>query len=243
MTCKMPKVLVIIPAYNEEKTVGQVVRRALGALEGVDVLVVDDGSRDATADVARRAGARVLRLPFNLGIGGAMQTGYRYAWRHGYDVAVQVDADGQHNPEDLPQLLRELWRGRADLIVGSRYVEETGYRSSRARRAGMIVLARLVSGILHQAVYDTTSGYRVVNREGIRLFAEQYPADYPEVEALVLAHYHGLCIREVAVKMEERKAGRSSITPLRSAYYMIKVILALMMNVLRRPRLSRENHG
>lgn len=237
------KVLVIIPAYNEEKSVGQVVRHVQKAVPFADVLVVNDGSTDATAKVARQAGARVLELPFNLGIGGGMQAGYQYAYRHGYDLAVQIDADGQHNPDDLPRLLYEQERSGADLILGSRYVQKTGYRSPWTRRLGMIILAGMVSSITGQKLYDTTSGYRVVNRSVMRLFAHHYPTDYPEVEALVLVHRNGFRIREVPVEMEKRKAGRSSITPFKSLYYMVKVSLALAMNVLRKPEVREAHRG
>ncbi|GIM45592.1 glycosyl transferase family 2 [Collibacillus ludicampi] len=233
------KVLVIIPAYNEEKSVGHVIQKIRRAVPSVDVLVVNDGSTDATSQVARQAGAQVVDLPFNLGIGGGMQTGYLYAYRNGYDAAVQIDADGQHDPADLPRLLTHLEKGEADLILGSRYVEKTRYRSTWTRRIGMIILSKMVSLIIGKPVYDTTSGYRVVNRNVMRLFAQNYPTDYPEVEALVLVHLNGYKIREVPVEMEERKAGRSSITPLKSVYYMVKVGLALVMNVLRKPTITK----
>lgn len=233
------KVLVIIPAYNEEKSVAQVIRKIHNSVPEADILVVNDGSTDATSQVARQAGAQVVDLPFNLGIGGGMQTGYLYAYRKGYHVAVQIDADGQHNPADLPKLLEQLEKGEADLILGSRYVEKTQYRSTWTRRLGMIILSGMVSLIIGKPVHDTTSGYRVVNRDVMRLFAYNYPIDYPEVEALVLVHQHGFRIREIPVEMRERQAGRSSITPLKSAYYMIKVGLALFMNVLRKPPMMK----
>jgi glycosyltransferase involved in cell wall biosynthesis len=232
-------VLVIIPAYNEEKSVAYVIQKIRSAVPAADILVVNDGSTDSTSEVARKAGAQVIDLPFNLGIGGGMQTGYLYAYRKGYEAAVQIDADGQHNPDDLPRLLALLEKGEADLILGSRYVEKTGYRSTWTRRLGMVILARMVSLIIGKPVYDTTSGYRVVNRKVMRLFAENYPTDYPEVEALVLVHMHGYKILEVPVEMEERQAGRSSITPLKSVYYMVKVGLALVMNVLRKPTMMK----
>ncbi len=227
------KALIIIPAYNEEKTVGQVVRDIFANLSEVDVLVVSDGSTDGTVQVARSAGALVVDLPVNLGIGGAMQTGYRYAANEGYEYAVQVDADGQHDPADLPKLLAEAKTNQANLIIGSRYVAKTGYQSSYARRFGMIMLSGFIRLAVGYPVKDTTSGYRVADRRVIRLFSEYYPLDYPEVEVLVLLHRHHIKIKEVSVEMRERQAGRSSITTMKSVYYMFKVTLAIGLEVLR----------
>ncbi|MBX5436616.1 MAG: glycosyltransferase family 2 protein [Alicyclobacillaceae bacterium] len=230
----MPRILVIIPAYNEEPVVGNVVRAIFRHRSDVDVLVVNDGSQDRTAEVAAQAGARVVTLPVNLGIGGAMQTGYRYAAQFGYDIAVQLDADGQHDPADLDRVLGPLLAGEpVDMVVGSRYVERTSYRSTAFRRLGMVILAAVVRLILGYPVKDTTSGYRAVNRRVIELFAHWYPTDYPEPEAIVYLHRNGYRIREVAVAMREREAGRSSITPFRSVYYMVKVLLGMLMNTLR----------
>lgn len=229
-----PRILIIIPAYNEAEVVGNVIRNIYRTNDGVDVLVVNDGSRDNTAAVAHAAGARVITLPANLGIGGAVQTGYRYAHQYDYDIAVQLDADGQHDPADLPLVLSPLLsRERVDMVVGSRYVERTDYKSSPMRRMGMIVLASAVRMILGYSVKDTTSGYRAVSRSVIELFARWYPTDYPEPEALVYLHRHGFRIKEVSVTMRDREAGQSSITPFKSAYYMIKVLLSLYMNAVR----------
>ncbi|MCL6549303.1 MAG: glycosyltransferase family 2 protein [Alicyclobacillus sp.] len=240
-----PRILIIVPAYNEEAAVGGVIRSIFRHRPDADVLVVNDGSRDRTAEVAAEAGARVITLPVNLGIGGAMQTGYRYAAQYGYDIAVQLDADGQHDPSDLGRVLAPLLSGaEVDMVVGSRYVERTSYRSTAFRRAGMIILAAVVRIILGYPVKDTTSGYRAVNRRVIELFAHWYPTDYPEPEAIVYLHRNGYRILEVPVSMREREAGRSSITPFRSAYYMIKVLLSMLMNTLRsgsaNARLARE---
>ncbi|KUO96101.1 glycosyltransferase family 2 protein [Ferroacidibacillus organovorans] len=239
----MKDALVIIPALNEERSVGNVVESILSSCPMVDVIVISDGSTDQTAAVARGAGAKVVELPVNLGIGGAMQTGYLYAWRAGYHYAIQIDADGQHDPADLPKLLDEMERGDADMIVGSRYVERTAYRSSASRRVGMVMLATLIRMAVGYPIKDTTSGYRVVNRKTIELFSRFYPHDYPEVEVLVLLHRHRLRIREVAVEMKERQAGRSSITVMRSAYYMFKVSLAILLEVMRGKEARREGES
>ncbi len=234
------QVLVIIPAYNEEKTVGQVIHSIFAASSDVDVLVVSDGSRDRTESEARKAGAAVITLADNLGIGGAMQTGYRYAVKQGYDYAVQIDADGQHDPADLPRLLAEARKQDANMIIGSRYVAKTGYQSSRSRRIGMIVLSGFVQLAVGYPVKDTTSGYRVADRRVIQLFREYYPLDYPEVEALVLLHRHHIKVREVPVEMHARQAGQSSITMLKSVYYMFKVTLAIGLEVLRKQTTRRD---
>jgi glycosyltransferase involved in cell wall biosynthesis len=202
---------------------------------GFDIVVVDDGSVDRTAAVAAATGARVLRLPFNLGIGGAVQTGFRFAFENGYDLAVRVDGDGQHDPAQLGRILEPLLRGEADIVVGSRFAADgDGYRSSRTRRIGIRILASVVSGIVRQRVTDTTSGFQAVNRHGIALFARDYPHDYPEVEATIMVFRHRLRLREVPVSMRERAGGRSSITTLRSIYYMVKVLLAIFVGLFRR---------
>jgi glycosyltransferase involved in cell wall biosynthesis len=228
------KRIAIVPALNEEATVGRVIDEIRAFDPGFDVVVVDDGSVDRTAGIAADRGAHVLRLPFNLGIGGAVQTGYRFAFEHGYDVAVQVDGDGQHDPSQLPAILAPVLAGEADLAVGSRFTGTGPYRSSFARRVGIQIFARIVSGIVGQRVTDTTSGFRAVNRKGIALFAADYPHDYPEVEATVMCVKHKLRLTEVPVAMRERGGGSSSITALRSIYYMTKVLLALFVGLFRR---------
>lgn len=225
--------LVIIPAYNEENSIAHVIRAIHQHVPDADIVVVNDGSRDRTAEVAAQAGAIVLNMPFNVGIGGGMQTGYLYAHKNGYQYAVQIDADGQHDPADLPRLLKHAKEGGGDMILGSRYVARTQYKSTFMRRVGMIFFSGLVTWFAGQPVKDTTSGYRVVNKKLIDLFSHYYPADYPEVEAIVYLKRQGYTLLEVPTEMRERQAGSSSITPLKSVYYMIKVALALIMNVLR----------
>jgi glycosyltransferase involved in cell wall biosynthesis len=226
--------IAIVPALNEEVTVGRVIDEIRAFDPGFDIVVVDDGSTDRTAGVAADRGASVLRLPFNLGIGGAVQTGYRFAFEHGYDLAVQVDGDGQHDPQELPAILAPVLAGEADVCVGSRFAGAGAYRSSFLRRIGIRIFARVVSMIVRQKVTDTTSGFRAVNRKGIALFAADYPHDYPEVEATVMSVKHRLRLREVPVAMRERGAGASSITALRSVYYMTKVLLAIFVALFRR---------
>jgi glycosyltransferase involved in cell wall biosynthesis len=231
----------VVPAFNEEQNVGRVVGEIRAFDSDLDVVVVDDGSYDRTAAVAREAGARVVRLPFNLGIGGAVQTGFRYAAEQGYDVAVRVDGDGQHDPAQLDRILAPVLAGEADIAVGSRFAGPSdGYRSSRSRRVGIRILAWVVSRIVGRRVTDTTSGFQALNRRAIELFAHDYPHDYPEVEAAVMVSRHRLRSVEVPVTMRERAAGRSSITALRSIYYMVKVLLAIFVGLFRRNVVPEE---
>jgi glycosyltransferase involved in cell wall biosynthesis len=236
--------IAIVPSLNEEASIGRVIDEIRAFDPGFDIVVVDDGSTDRTAGIAADRGASVLRLPFNLGIGGAVQTGYRFAFEHGYDLAVQVDGDGQHDPAQIPAILGPVLAGDADVCVGSRFAEGTGYQSSFARRVGIRVFAFVVSAVVRQRVTDTTSGFRAVNRKGIALFAADYPHDYPEVEATVMSVKHKLRLREVPVVMRERAGGASSITALRSIYYMTKVLLAIFVGLFRRYAvpLEEEHH-
>ena len=217
--------LAIIPAYNEEGMVGQVVRGIRRHAPEFDIVVVDDGSTDRTFAEASAEGVTVIRHPFNLGIGGAMQSGFKYAAANEYDVAAQVDGDGQHKPAYLNDLLEALHTsGKADMVCGSRFREDPGYKVPIGRR-----------------ITDPTSGFRMTNRRGIELFARDYPHDYPEVEAILMLHAHSLRLHEVPVRMNARGFGRSSIDYPRSAYYMAKVLLALFVGLFRkRPTPSHE---
>ncbi|HEY5659823.1 MAG TPA: glycosyltransferase family 2 protein [Gaiellaceae bacterium] len=234
------KRIAIVPALNEEQTVGRVIDEIWAFDAGFDIVVVDDGSVDRTAGVAADRGAHVLRLPFNLGIGGAMQTGFRFAFEQGYDIAVQIDGDGQHDASQLPKILGPVLAGKADLCVGSRFTGDGAYRSSFARRVGIKIFASVVSAVVRQKVTDTTSGFRAVNRRGIALFAADYPHDYPEVESTVMLVKHKLTLEEVPVAMRERGSGASSITALRSVYYMTKVLLAIFVGLFRRSAVPLE---
>jgi glycosyltransferase involved in cell wall biosynthesis len=233
--------LAIVPAFNEAESIGDVIDEIRTSDPSLDVLVVDDGSGDETCDVAAQHGAEVVRLPFNLGIGGAVQTGFRYAADLGYELVVRVDGDGQHDPGQISLLMPPVLADEADICVGSRFAGPGGYRSSATRRVGIRVLARTVSLLTGQKLTDTTSGFQVLNRRAIELFAEDYPHDYPEVEAAVMLHKHRLRLVEVPVTMRERAAGVSSITALRSVYYMAKVLLAVLVGMLRRPATPLED--
>jgi glycosyltransferase involved in cell wall biosynthesis len=228
------KRIAIVPAFNEEGAIGQVIDELRAFDPDLAVVVVDDASQDATRARAAGRGAHVVVLPFNLGIGGAVQTGFRYAAENGYDLAIRVDGDGQHDPAELGPLVEVVVSDQADICVGSRFAGADGYRSSPARRVGIRILARTVSWLTGQRVTDTTSGFQVLNRKAIELFAADYPHDYPEVEAALMLHKHRLRLAEVPVTMRERVAGRSSIRGLRSVYYMAKVMLAILIGALRR---------
>jgi glycosyltransferase involved in cell wall biosynthesis len=226
------KRLAILPAFNEAESVGTVIDEIRAADDEFDVVVVDDGCTDAA----------VVTLPFNLGIGGAMQTGFRYAYERGYEIAVQVDADGQHDPTELPKILAPILAGEADLVVGSRFRGDArgSYKAPFLRRLGIRIFASVVSMLIRQKVTDTTSGFRAVNRLGIKLFAADYPHDYPEVEATVMVFKHRLRLKEVPVRMREREAGRSSIGAFDSVYYMVKVLLAIFISIFRRNAVPLE---
>lgn len=230
----LKKILVIVPAYNEEKSLPGVLRDLREHAEEADVLVIDDGSSDATARVARELDAQVLRLPYNLGIGGAMQSGYLYADRHGYDIAIQFDGDGQHCAAEIGALLRQIEHDAADLVVGSRFLEDGGYKAPIFRKTGIWIFSLLLSRILGMRVTDTTSGFRAANAKVIAFFSRHYPDDYPEVEALVLLHKADFRIMEVPTIMQERTGGQSSITAVRSVYYMVKVLLAVFIDLLKK---------
>jgi glycosyltransferase involved in cell wall biosynthesis len=235
------RLVALVPAFNEEAVIGRVVERIRGFDPAIDVVVVDDGSADGTAPAAEAAGAVVVRLPYNLGIGAAVQTGFRYALEQGYDVAIRLDGDGQHDPAEIPKLLGPLERDEADVVTGSRFHGVDGsYRPPLGRRLGISWFARLVSLLSRQRVTDTTSGFQALNRPAIALFARDYPNDYPEVEATVLLLKHRLRLTEVQVDMRERETGSSSITFLSSLYYAVKVTLALCVGMARRSAAPNE---
>jgi glycosyltransferase involved in cell wall biosynthesis len=228
--------LAVVPAYNESATIASVVEALRARAPRFDVLVVDDGSTDDTARAASLAGSRVLKLPFNLGIGGAVQAGFIYAREHGYDFMAQVDGDGQHEPGELHKLISAAMAAdRVDMVIGSRFLTpDYRYPAPISRRTGIHIFAAVLSRVVNGRVSDPTSGFRLYNQRAIELFAHDYPHDYPEVEAVLMLHHHKLRMCEVPVKMYERGGGVSSIGTGKSAYYMIKVMLALIVGLARR---------
>lgn len=227
--------LAVVPAYNEQASVGRVVDALHTHAPEFDVLVVDDGSTDDTGAEARRAGARVMRLPYNLGIGGTVQAGFVFAEENGYDYVAQVDGDGQHDPRELTKLIDTMDADATlDMVCGSRFLsDDHKYPAPISRRTGIHIFAFILSRIVGQRVSDPTSGFRLYNRRGIAVFARDYPHDYPEVEAVLMLHWHRLRMAEVPVRMFARAGGVSSITSGKSAYYMIKVLLAIFVGLAR----------
>jgi glycosyltransferase involved in cell wall biosynthesis len=238
------RTLVFIPAWNEEAPIAAVIEGVRGRLPDADILVVDDGSQDATAARAREAGAVVASLPFNQGLGAALQTGYLYALREGYDFCAHLDADGQHPPAEVVRLLGEVRADRADLVIGSRYrepdrAESDDYRPSFGRRIGTSVLRFSLTLATRQRFTDTTSGMRAANRRVMQLFSERYSPDFAEVESLQLAVREGLRVEEVPVRMLERVEGASFLTPVRSVFFIFKGLLVLLVGQFR-PRRRAE---
>ena len=233
----MNRNLAIVPAYDEAEAIATTIASIGRWAPEFDIVVVDDGSSDGTGELAAAAGAKVLRMPYNLGIGGAMQAGYVYAEENGYEVAVQVDGDGQHDARQIKDLLDCLQANPGvNMVTGSRFLETDGdgYRSSAARRLGIRIFARVLSAITRQKVTDPTSGFRLTDRRGIELFANDYPIDYPEVEAIVLMHTHRLRSCEIPVVMSPRLTGESAISTPQSVYYMVKVLLAVFVALFRK---------
>ena len=226
------KAIVIVPAYNEQDNIEKTLRDLAENGAGTDVLVMNDCSTDGTEAVLKRLGANYLSFPVNLGIGGGVQAGYRYAKQRGYDIAIQFDGDGQHDAKYLRSLIEPLERDEADIVIGSRFVTHEGFQSSGARRMGIGILSRLIHLLCGVKVLDVTSGMRAVNRRFIEEYAEHYAQDYPEPEALLYAGLRKARIREVPVQMRERENGKSSISAARSIYYMVKVSRALIMGRL-----------
>lgn len=222
------KTLIIIPAYNEALNIESVIDSISEAGCAYDYLVVNDSSTDGTEDVLNQNSFNYVSLPVNLGIGGAVQTGYKYARDNGYDVAIQMDGDGQHNPEYYKEAVDIIEQGEADIVIGSRFIEKEGFQTSFMRRFGIKLLSIMIKIVCGETVRDVTSGYRIVNRKFIEYFAEEYAQDYPEPEAIVAAKLNGAVIKEIPVIMNEREEGESSISPLKSVIYMIKVTLAII---------------
>lgn len=228
------KSLVIIPALNEERSIGKVIEEVRRQLPQADVLVVNDGSTDETGNISKGMGALVLEHTYNMGIGATMQTGFLYALNNNYDMAFQIDGDGQHNPEFLPSLMKPILEGRSNLVIGSRYLSPGGFKSTPLRKLGIRFFTFLLWIFTRKRVTDPTSGFRAMDRKVIELFSADYPSDYPEVEALISAHKKGFIFQEVPVMMKHRQGGTSSIGALSALYYMVKVTFSISIGLFRR---------
>ncbi len=227
------KLLVLIPAYNEEGAVGGVVEEVRGVMPGTAVLVVDDCSTDATVYRAREAGARVLALPYHLGLGGCVQAGYRLAYELGFDYVIRVDGDGQHDPRDIPKILEALEKERCEMVIGSRFVDGAGEHTSAVRGLAIVFFRAVLRPILGKPVRDPTSGFVGVNRTALNVFSRTFPLEYPEIETLVVLQRRRFRFVEIPCRMRPRKTGRSTITAVKSLYYMVHVLLGVFVNVLK----------
>ena len=235
------KTLIIIPAYNEAENIKNVVDNLAENFPQYDYVIVNDSSKDDTEMICRQNNYNYLSLPINLGIGGGVQTGYKYALEHGYDIAVQHDGDGQHDPVYIEKVIQPILDGKADIVIGSRFLLGEGFQSSASRRAGIRFLSALIRVFCGAKVRDVTSGFRAVNGRYIKFYAEDYPSDYPEPEAIVTASLDGARVQEVPVQMRERRRGVSSINLKRSVYYMVKVSIAILVcRITGRKRRGKE---
>lgn len=229
------RILIIIPAYNEEKNIAKVIKSLKDTNSGYECLVVNDGSKDNTQHEAEASGlATVIQLPSNLGIGGAVQTGFKYAFYNDFDYAIQFDGDGQHLASEIPKILSPLQTNDFDVCIGSRFIEKTlGFQSTFMRRIGIRIFEGMSRVLIRKKITDSTSGFRAYNKQAIAFLAANYPTDYPEPETVILLGKNDFRIREVSVEMIERQGGESSISGLKSAHYMVKVILAMLMTAQR----------
>ena len=230
------KTLIIIPAYNEGESILKTVNILTKSNKAVDYVIINDGSKDKTKEICIDNKLNFIDLPNNLGIGGAVQTGYLYALQNDYDIAIQFDGDGQHDANYIDNLIKEIKKG-ADLVIGSRFVENLSeFKSTRLRRLGINFLSWLIKLCTGTKVYDPTSGFRAVNRDIMKIFADEYPVDYPEPDTIVRIIKKGYKVREIPVKMNERENGTSSINAFKSVYYMIKVSISIIMSALNTKR-------
>ncbi len=225
--------LVVVPALNEEGAIEAVVQSIRRELPGVPVLVIDDCSTDATVEAARRAGAEVVTLPRHLGLGGCVQTGYKLAFELGFDYVVRVDGDGQHDAADIPRIYQRLLDSGAHMVIGSRFIEKNGQRTTPMRGFGILFFRWMLRVLLGKPVHDPTSGFVGVNRTALQVFSRTFPLEYPEIEALVVLQRRRFRFEEVPCRMLPRTTGRSSITPMRSVFYIIHVLLGIVVNVLK----------
>jgi len=227
--------IIIIPAYNEEKNIAGVINGIKNVIPNTDILVVNDGGEDRTEEIARELGARVISLSYNMGYGVALQTGFKFALKRGYEYAVQIDADGQHDPEDIPKLLDGVFNNKADVIIGSRFLGKGNYRAPFIRRVGMLFFAWLTSLIISEKITDPTSGYQAINKNGLQFYAgDNYPVDFPDADVIIMLHRAGLKIKEIPVNMNPSIQKKSMHSGLKPVYYIFKMFLSILVTLLRK---------
>lgn len=235
------KILIIIPAYNEAENIKKVIENVRKQKPNVKILVIDDGSSDDTAKIVQRTQrTEIIMLPHNLGIGGAVQTGFRYAYRNKYDIVIRVDGDNQHRADQIEKILKPVLEQEAEIVVGSRFLNNRRKYPISIRRIGQKIISSLVSIIVSQRVTDATSGFRCYDKRTINLLSRYYPSDYPEPEEIIFCKRNHLKVKEVGILMKQREKGKSSLTPMKSIYYMIKVTLAVLISILRTPVITKE---
>lgn len=233
--------IIIIPAYNEEKNIAGVINGIKNVIHDANILVVNDGGEDRTEEIARELGVRVISLPYNMGYGSALQTGFKFALKKGYEYAVQIDADGQHDPEDIPKLLDEVFKNKADVIIGSRFLNKGNYKAPFTRRVGMLFFAKLTSLIIGKKITDPTSGYQAINKHGLKFYAgEYYPVDFPDADVIIMLHRAGLKIKEIPVTMYQGVRGKSMHSGLKPVYYIFKMFLSIFVTLLRKAESDRD---
>jgi len=232
---KLQSILVIIPAHNEAKSIGEVIRGVEEVLPSAQILVINDASADNTSSASSDAGAKVISLPFNLGYGAALQTGFKFALEKGYSYVVQLDADGQHNPKDIPKILESVLKGDADVVIGSRFLKKGDYQSGLARRIGISFFGAIASFFARQKITDPTSGFQALNKKVIEFFAtDRYPDDFPDADVLIMLHRAGFKIAEVPVRMNPSTSKKSMHSGLKPIYYIFKMLLSIFVTLLRR---------
>jgi len=232
---KNDKVIIIVPAYNEEESILRV-GKSLQELRGIDFIIINDGSTDKTVHICETNNLPHINLIHNLGIGGAMQTGYKYAYENGYDIAVQFDGDGQHNSEYIPILIKPILSNKNDFVIGSRFIQSSqeGFKSTKMRRLGIKIISFTIKLVTGRTIFDPTSGFRACNRKIIKFFANNYPTEYPEPESITKLLRNNFSVKEIPVKMNERKTGTSSIKRWKNVYYMINVCLSILIEGIRK---------
>lgn len=235
-------VIIVIPAFNEEQNLNSLIENIRNRVPLADILVVDDGSLDRTAKVAERAGAMVIRLPFNMGYGAALQTGFKYSLMKRYRYVIQMDADGQHDPDSINLLLEEIRKEDADVVIGSRFLSpDSRYKAPFPRRIGITLFRWIVSFVIHQKITDPTSGFQALNRDAVRFYASPYyPVDYPDADTIIMLHRAGLRIKDVPVLMHQSPSGKSMHSGLKPVYYIFKMFLSMFVTLLRKDRFEKR---